>query len=287
MAEKKQALLIFSKPPIPGLVKTRMTQKHGGFLTDEQAASFFKVSLYDVSEACMHALIELQRANDALVAEDPTADKITYDFFVSTTPADNVELMRETYEALGEWPMEIHYITDKGATFDDHFDDAFKQIFDLGYETIVSVGGDIPTMPKSHITQAFQWLDYFQNQGTPGFVCAPCQECGTSLVGFSYNTPIDHQGVYYNLDGTPALDAYMAKTEAANIPTAYFSPVADIDEKVDLAHAISCMNAIEQAAKYQSELFVPKRVIKWVNLMGIRVTTPPNEEHDPRQYIDE
>lgn len=287
MAEKKQALLIFSKPPIPGLVKTRLTKAHGGFLTDEQAASFFKMSLYDVSEACMHALIELQRANDALVAEDPTADKITYDFFVSTTPADNVELMRETYESLGEWPMEIHYITDKGATFDDHFDDAFKQIFDQGYEHIVSVGGDIPTMPKSHITQAFQWLDYFQKQGTPGFVQAPCQECGTSLVGFSHNTPIDHQGVYYNLDGTPALDAYMAKTEAAGIPTAYFSPVADIDEKVDLAHAISCMHAIEQAAKYQSELFVPRRVIKWVNLMGIRVTTPPNEEHDPRQYIDE
>lgn len=287
MAEKKQALLIFSKPPIPGLVKTRLTKAHGGFLTDEQAASFFKMSLYDVSEACMHALIEMQSANDALVAEDPTADKITYDFFVSTTPADNMEVMKETYEAIGPWPMEIRYLTDAGATFDDHFDDAFKQIFDMGYEHIVSVGGDIPTMPKSHIIQAFQWLDYFQSQGTPGFVCAPCQECGTSLVGFSHNTPINHQGVYYNMDGTPALDAYMAKTEAADIPIAYFAPVADIDEKTDLAHAISCMNAIEQAAKFQGELFVPKRVLAWVNLMGIRVCTPPNEEHDPRQYIDE
>ncbi len=68
---------------------------------------------------------------------------------------------------------------------------------------------------------------------------------------------------------------------------AYFAPVADIDEKVDLAHAISCMYAIEQAAKYQSELFVPRRVLDWVNIMGIRVCTPPNDEHDPRQYIDE
>ncbi len=77
--------------------------------------------------------------------------------------------MKKTYDEIGPWPMEIHYITDKGATFDDHFDDAFKQIFDMGYEHIVSVGGDIPTMPKSHVTQAFQWLDYFQAQGTPGF----------------------------------------------------------------------------------------------------------------------
>jgi hypothetical protein len=282
----KQALLIFSKPPIPGLVKTRLTKKYGGFLSDEQAAEFFKRSLYDVSEASMHALIELQRANDAACAANPDAKKIQYDFFVST-PETHLQDMKDVFAALGEWPMEIHFITDKGATFDDHFDDAFKQIFDMGYEHIVSVGGDIPTMPKSHVTQAFQWLDFYHSNGTPGFVCAPCQECGTSLVGFSFDTPINHQGVYYNLDGVPALDAYMHKTEEAGIPVSYFAPIADIDERTDLAHAISCMNAIKQAAKYQNELFVPTRVMDWVEFMGIRVSTPPNDEHDPRQYIDE
>lgn len=286
VTERKQALLIFSKPPIPGMVKTRLTEQHGGFLTDEQAALFFKLSLFDVSEACMQALIELQRQNDELVATDPDADKITYDFFVSTTPAENVQMMRDTYDEIAPWPMEIHYISDSGATFDDHFDDAFKQIFDMGYEHIVSVGGDIPTMPKSHITQAFQWLDYYHSLGTPGFVCAPCQECGTSLVGLSFDTPINHQGVYYNLNGVPALDAYMEKTAKENVPVAYFSPIADIDDKTDLAHAISCMNAIAQAAEYQRELFVPNRVLRWVDLMGITVSTPPNDEHDPRQYID-
>ncbi len=67
--------------------------------------------------------------------------------------------------------------------------------------------------------------------------------------------------MYYNLNGKPALDAYMEKTAEKNIPIAYFAPIADIDEKVDLAHAISCMRAIEQAARYQNELFVPKRVL--------------------------
>ena len=286
MKEKKDALLIFSKPPVPGRVKTRLTREYGGIFSPEQAAEFFRRSLYDVSEMCMHALIELQRENDALVASDPDATKITYDFFVSTTPADAVELMKETYDAIGPWPMEIHYLIDEGSTFDDHFDDAFKKIFDLGYENIVSVGGDIPTMPKTHITQAYQWLDYFQSQGTPGFVQAPCQECGTSLVGFSRNTPIDHQGVYYNLNGRPALDAYVEKLMEKDIPSAYFTPAADIDEATDLAHAISCMKAIEQAAKHQPELFVPRRVLDWVDFMGITVSTPPNEEHDPRQYID-
>ena len=154
MAERKEALLIFSKPPIPGMVKTRLTIEYGGILSPEQAAEFFRRSLYDVSEAAMHVVLELQAEKDAISAADPDADTFVYDYYVSTTPSENVDLMRETYESLGTWPMEIHYMTDKGATFDDHFDYAFKQLFDKGYESIVSIGADIPTMPKSHIKQA-------------------------------------------------------------------------------------------------------------------------------------
>lgn len=286
MTTKKQALLIFSKPPLPGLVKTRLTKAYGGSFSNEQAVEFYKRSLYDVSELGMHALLELQAENDELVAADPSAEKVVFDFFVSTTPADNVDLMKQTYDAIGPWPMDIHYITDKGTTFDEHFDDAFSQIFEQGYESIVSVGGDIPTMPKTHIKQSFAWLSYFQDIGTPGFVQAPCQECGTSLVGYSYNTPISHQGVYYNLEGKAALDAYVEKLEEKDIPSVYLSPVSDVDEPADLAHAISCIRAIARSAPSQPDLYVPCRVLDWFDFMGLQVKTPPNTNHDPRDYLN-
>ena len=286
MAEKKHALLIFSKPPLPGLVKTRMTVEYGGFLSEVQAAEFYKRCFFDVCEMGMHALITLQRENDALVAANPDADKITYDFFVSTTPAESVPKVQEVFDSIGPWPMEIHYLCDTGKTFDEHFNDAFAQIFAMGYESIVSIGGDVPTMPKQHIISGFQWLDYFQSIGKPGFVVAPCQECGTSLVGYSYNTPnMNHTGIYYNMDGRPALDGYMEKLQEANIPSAFFEPVADVDEVTDLAHAISCMRAIKQASEYQ-DLFVPHRTLFWVDAMGITISTPPNDNHDPRDYLD-
>ncbi len=285
MSEKKQALLVFTKPPLPGVVKTRMTTEYGGFLTMEQAAQFYKCCFYDVCEMSMHALYELQQMNDELVATDPEADKVTYDFFCSTTPAESLDAVKDIFDKVGPWPMEINYVVDTGKTFDEHFNDAFDQIFAMGYESIVSIGGDVPTMPKSHLIQAFQWLDYFQSIGKPGFVYAPCQECGTSLVGFSHNTVMDHTGVYYNMDGRPALDGYLEKLMEADIPSAYFDPVADVDETTDLAHAISCMRSIREAAKYQP-LFVPRRTLSWVEVMGIRVSTPPNENHDPRDYLD-
>mgnify|MGYP000750844032 CR=1 FL=1 len=47
--------------------------------------------------------------------------------------------------------------------------------------------------------------------------------------------------------------------------------MSDIDESTDLAHAISCIRAIKQSAAYQPGLFVPQRVLDWVDFMGIRL----------------
>ena len=286
MAEKKNAMLIFTKPPLPGLVKTRMTEEYGGFFTVEQAAQFYKCCFYDVCTMAMEAMGELQAASDEKVAANPDADHYTYDFFCSTTPAESLEQMKELFANGGEWPMEVHYLIDSGHTFDEHFNDACDQLFALGYESVVAIAGDVPTMPKAHLVQAFQWLEYFQGVGKPGFVYAPCQESGTSLIGYSANTPgMNHTGVYYNLDGRPALEGYLLKIQENDIPSAYFDPVADIDEVSDLGHAISCMKSIREAAKWQP-LFVPRRTLAWVELMGITVSTPPNENHDPRDYLD-
>ena len=96
---------------------------------------------------------------------------------------------------------------------------------------------------------------------------------------------MNHTGVYYNMDGRPALEGYLLKIQENDIPSAYFDPVADIDEVSDLGHAISCMKSIREAAKYQP-LFVPRRTLAFIEIMGITVSTPPNENHDPRDYLD-
>jgi len=280
---KKHAFLLFTKAPVPGLTKTRLTTDRGGILTPEAAAEFYKSCMLDVAEIGFQALTELNQR-----AEQGTGTASGHhDFWVCCSPASEQPLLEKVFEEAGPWPGTIRFINDRGQNFDEHFDDAFQQLFDHGYHSVISIGGDLPTMPVSHIVRAFEWLAYFDSfSERGGFVQAPCQACGVSLVGYTKNTPMDSEGVFYNLDGVPALDAYTAKAKQRGVPVALLDAVADVDDLEDLAHAISLMNAISYSSTYQPELVVPKRTLAWINETGIIVSTPPNTQHDPRERID-
>jgi glycosyltransferase A (GT-A) superfamily protein (DUF2064 family) len=283
----RHALLMFSKPPVPGLVMPRLTPATGGFFSEEEAAELFHRSLFDVMELCITAVSQLEQQDAELAAADPLAPRHEYAFFISTPPAANLETMRKLFADSGEWPREFTYILDSGANFDEHFDDAFNQVFAAGFDSVLSVGGDIPMLPLSHITSGFRWLQYFlENSPNGGLVQAPCQECGVSLIGWTRNAGIDHQGVYYNMTGRPALDAYVQKCQALDLPMASLTPVADVDDVQDLAHAVSLARSARYSQQFQSDFYVPRRFLDWVDWRGIQVGTPPNEDRDSREGID-
>ncbi len=284
MSGKKHAILLFTKAPSPGVTKTRLTEARGGILTPVESAEFYQATLLDVTEMCFQALAELNQQAEA-EANDPERDR--YDLVVSCSPEADVQRLQALFDSHGPWPAEITYIVDRGKNFDEHFDDAFQQLFDRGYHAVVSVGGDLPTMPVNHLVQAFQWLDYFDSfSDRGGFVQAPCQECGVSLVGYTAGTPMDSVGVFYNLHGVPALDAYVLKAEEKGVPFASLSPVADVDTVGDLAHSISLLKALAYSVQFQPGTHLARRTLDWINKTGIVISTPPNPEHDPRENID-
>jgi len=284
MSGKKYAFLLFTKAPAPGVTKTRLTQARGGIFTPEEAADFYCASLLDVAELGFQALAEL---NQAAAAGANGNEPDRYDFVISCSPPGDQALLEALFAEHGPWPAPILFINDRGKTFDEHFDDAFHQLFERGYHTVVSIGGDLPTMPVNHIVQAFQWLDYFSSfseQG--GFVQAPCQECGVSLVGYTAQTPMDSTGVFYNLDGIPALDAYINKAAQRGVPVASLTPVADVDDMSDMAHTTSLLHAIAYSSQLQPGLFLAHRTLDRIKRMGVVIRTPANAQHDPRECID-
>ena len=276
MATRNHALLLFSKPPIAGTVKTRLTAEKGGPFTEEEAAEIFRRCLFDVAELCCLALHELESQNARERAIDSDADEHKYTLFVSTTPEDNIDVMRNTFEEIGKWPREFVYIADNGETLDDHFDDAFKQIFDKGFDSILSIGADIPMLPREHLLNGFRWLQYFiATSENGGVIHAPCQESGVSLIGWTSDTDIDHQGINENVSGRPALDLYVEKARDKEIPLALMVPVSGIDDVSDFAHATSLARAAKYSQQFQPDIYVPERFLAWVDWRGIKVGTPP------------
>ncbi|MGV8084272.1 MAG: DUF2064 domain-containing protein [Coriobacteriia bacterium] len=286
MTHKRHALLLFTKAPLPGIVKTRLTQEFGGIFTPEEAADFYKHCLLDVTEIAFDAIAELSEASKK-EAEAKGCEPDAWDVVISTSPESNLPHLQKLFEEYGPWPSEIKFIVDHGKTFDEHFDDAIGQVFEQGYESMVALGGDLPQCPVSHIVSAFQWLDYFSSYSETGaFVQAPCQECGVSVVGYTRSTPMDSTGVYYNVDGLTCLDAYTAKARERGIPVACLPQVADIDDAQDLAHATSLIHAVGYAGAHQPGLHVPRYTLWWLDAHGIVASAPPNENHDPRDQVD-
>jgi len=279
MSLKKHALSLFTKSPQPGDTKTRLTQKYGGPLTEQEAAYLYQAMMLDVATVAFQAL--------EMCRQTATNGTERYDFVISCTPESEKPKLQAIFQA--EFPNvdDIRYIIDHGRNFDEHFNYHYRKLFDQGYHSVVCIGGDLPTISSEFIHRAFQWLSYLDAQSDKGaMVVAPCQAAGVSLVGLTADAPMDFTGVFYNTQGIAALEAITGIASARQIPMALLEPLSDVDNMEDLAHAIAVIDAMAYAGYFQPGICEPKRTMSWVKQTGLVVSTPPNIEHDPRGDID-
>jgi glycosyltransferase A (GT-A) superfamily protein (DUF2064 family) len=270
------ALLLFAKPPIPGFVKTRLTHLKDGYLSPEAASGLYHCMFFDVVEICCDALAELEQrgGNDE------------YELFISTTPAENVTIMERIFAESGEWPRPITFICDEGASFDEHYNHAFEQMWERGFDTVLSMGVDMPTLPRSVVVEGFDGLHELLSSDRQGIVLSPDQEMGVSIIGWTRETDFDHTGVFYNQDGLTVLPAYIGKARRLGLPAIYLPAVVDIDTIADLNHNITLIEAIDYCAPF-SNLSKPHRTLHALQEMGLtEVRVMPNDLHDPREGID-
>ena len=277
MSSQKNTLALFTKYPEPGVTKTRLMEEHGGALTGEEAAALYRAMVLDVATVGFRALEHCRQ--EKIFGGD-------YDFFVSSSPATNMPKVQEMFET--EFPSaDIHYIVDQGRNFDEHFNDCYRQLFDLGYHAVVCIGGDLPIIGPEIINRAFQWLSQLEKKsGMGAMVLAPCQDGGVSLVGITKETKIDFRGVFYNADGVTALDGIMNIATHNHIPTALLETLSDVDNMEDLGHTITVINAMAYAAQFQSEIIIPRRTIAFIREVELFAFAQPIEAFDPRSKID-
>lgn len=283
MARGKNTLLLFSKLPQPGLVKTRLSTLKDGMFPPETASYLYHCMLFDVVEVISSALADLTAATQEAGEEE------TYELVISTAPAENVPAMEALFADAGEWPWPIRFIADEGASFDEHYNHAFQQCWDSGSQCILSMGADMPALTKRDVIFGFEQLRRLSDASAfprGGIVLAPDQEMGVSAVGWTRQTDFDHSGVYYCQDGLTVLPAYIQKAARQDLPALWLPPIPDVDTMADLAHNITLVEALNYCAAFD-DICLPWRTYQAFEELGIgQVRVAPNDLRDPRDHID-
>lgn len=273
----RKAVIVFTKVPKVGDIKTRLTTERGGILTPEEAKDFYEAFLLDVLEACLAA-----DSGDVWICYNQTGDRNYFNEFLSRLP--------EPHAIKGVFP-------DQGGIFDECIQFAADQILKDGSEdrladALLLIGGDLPGLQPFYIQNAFAKMEQLARspQGlkaakkmAPGtdfgaaLVEGSCQEGGFSIVGFTCNTPFDFRGVFYNQDGGTALDMLVNKADEGQIPFGFIQNVPDVDIPVDLASIIPELGAIKLAARYDPAIKPAKWTTSLMEEMGLVTTTAINK----------
>ena len=281
MRERKNTVLLFSKLPEVGLVKTRLTTLKDGWFEPEVASALYHCMLFDVVEIICAALADLEEAD----AKGDVRD--TYELVISTAPARNLEPMRKLFEDAGTWPREIVFINDEGSNFDEHYNHAFQQAWDRGADCILSMGADMPALTKSDVKFGFEQLHKLDDLPNGGIVLAPDQEMGVSVVGWTRDTDFSHTGVFYNQTGLTVLPAYIEKARSSNLPVLWLPPIPDVDTMADFYHNVTLVEALCYCAEFD-DVCPPWRTAQALEEIGFsHIYVAPNDLRDPRDEIDQ
>ncbi len=184
----KRALIVFAKRPEAGRVKTRLT----ALLTPEEAARLYEAFLRDA--LAQYAALD---AHLRLYLGPPAA------------PLDFA-------------PEGVAVRAQQGRGLGARMQRAFVETFAAGYERLVIIGTDHPTLPTAFIAQAFEAL------AAPRAVCiGPSDDGGYYLLGMNDYVPELFQHMRYSHDGVFAQT--LERAAEAGVALTILPPWYDVD----------------------------------------------------------
>jgi uncharacterized protein len=266
----RNSVVVFTKVPVAGKAKTRLTTERGGIFTPEEARQFYEASLLDVIDCCVTS-----RSCDVYICHDLAGD---------------AAYLRRILQGLAEPGAIKGVFHDKGGSFDEGMQYAADHLLKKRKavrlaDSVLIVGGDLPSLQPATITAAVQKLESLasaaglpRKRGAPAIgaalVVSADQECGFNILGYTCTTPFNFDGVFYNQDGVTALDMISHKAQARDIPLGILEIVPDVDLPVDLAGFISVAKTMQLAEKHDPSVVSPKRTLRMLEALGIEASAP-------------
>jgi rSAM/selenodomain-associated transferase 1 len=78
-------------------------------------------------------------------------------------------------------PFPALFVPQRGTTLGDRMRDGGRELLTYGFDGVVLIGSDLPTLPTTYVSAALAWL----NSGRDGVVLGPSQDGGYYLIGLT------------------------------------------------------------------------------------------------------
>lgn len=192
----KDLLMIFVKNLVPGEVKTRLAAEVG---------IYEALHIYE-------ALVEHTRE----VAEEVAINRmVLYSTYLETGDFFSDDLFKRTVQ--------------RGESLGDRMLNAFKNAFEAGYNRVVLIGSDCPSLSAIHLKNAFQSLDQHD------LAVGPAQDGGYYLIGMKKLHITLFQNKDYSHDRV--MDELLSAARDQNLTIALLEELNDIDTLADLKNS--------------------------------------------------
>jgi hypothetical protein len=120
----------------------------------------------------------------------------------------------------------------QGDTLGDRMRNAFGHLFAAGYSSVVMIGSDLPSLPTSHLAQAFQYL----RDRPDALVIGPATDGGYYLIGLRRPCPALFTSIAFST--ADVLTTTTSIAETCGLTVSFVSPWHDVDTVDDLRRVL-------------------------------------------------
>lgn len=230
----KNVVIIFSKAPVTGTVKTRLIQD----------------SSLDAEDVTL--LAEAMLKDTIALAAESNASEIVIGF----TPADERESMeRIVKEVVEERYLErpITVLTQRGTNFDERFGSVVSAAFAMGSENLVILGEDLPYLPPDIINRAFSFL--MEDRSDNSVVLGPAGEGGIYLVGITRHFDPEYFSKNQLFSGGVEIPQFIKLCKNEGMVLELLPAFTDVDIEGDLVSLLLYIDAMKIAKKFEGFYF--------------------------------
>ena len=194
------ALLVFAKVPRPGRVKTRLTP----VLSPAEAARLYTAFLRDTIRQVRQLDVDVRL------------------YLAPPLPEGGVDAL----------PTDVRLYEQRGDGLSERMHRAVRETLDDGYDQVVLLGSDHPTLPSSFLREAFRALEKSES------IClGPTEDGGFYLLGMSTIYPELFADMTYS--HSEVFDDTLARAGRTDADISVLPPWYDVDRPADLRRMLS------------------------------------------------